>query len=51
LDIDEPAGRAHCARCDSDFTLPDLVLLCACGSTDVEVLAGRELRVTSLEVA
>jgi hydrogenase nickel incorporation protein HypA/HybF len=51
LDIDEPAGLAHCATCDSDFTLSDLVLLCSCGSADVEVLAGRELRITSLEVA
>ena len=51
LDIDEPAGVAHCRRCDSDFTLADLVLLCECGSADVEVLAGRELRITSLEVA
>jgi hydrogenase nickel incorporation protein HypA/HybF len=51
LDIDEPAGLAHCRGCDHDFTLPDLVLLCECGSTDVEVLTGRELRITSLEVA
>jgi hydrogenase nickel incorporation protein HypA/HybF len=51
LDIDEPAGRARCASCGTDFTLADLVLLCPCGSADVELLAGRELRVTSLEVA
>lgn len=51
LDIDQPAGLARCRSCGSEFTLPDLVLLCPCGSADVELLAGRELRVTSLEVA
>jgi hydrogenase nickel incorporation protein HypA/HybF len=51
LEIEEPHGVARCGSCGSDFTLADLVLLCACGSADVELLAGRELRVTSLEVA
>lgn len=51
LEFDEPAGRAHCDSCGDDFTLPDLVLLCACGSADVRLLAGRELTITSLEVA
>lgn len=51
LDIDEPAGVAHCAACDRDFDLPDPVLLCPCGSADVTVLTGRELKITSLEVA
>jgi hydrogenase nickel incorporation protein HypA/HybF len=51
LEIDEPVGQARCGSCGSEFTLADLVLLCACGSADVTVLAGRELRITSLEVA
>jgi hydrogenase nickel incorporation protein HypA/HybF len=51
LDIDEPAGAAHCGSCGSDFALPDLVLLCPCGSADVAVLAGRELKIRSVEVA
>lgn len=51
LDIDEPAGRAWCRRCGDDFALADLVLLCPCGSADVEVLSGRELSVMSVEVA
>ena len=50
LDIEEPPGRAHCRSCDEDFPLHDLVLLCPCGSADVEVLAGRELRIMSMEV-
>jgi len=51
LDIEEPEGQAHCRDCGADFTLPDLVLLCDCGSADVQVLSGRELSVTAVEVA
>jgi hydrogenase nickel incorporation protein HypA/HybF len=51
LDIDERAGEAHCRDCGSDFTLADLVLLCPCGSADVEVTAGRDLVIKSVEVA
>ncbi len=51
LEIEEQAGLAHCRDCDVDFSLPDAFLLCACGSADVELLSGRELQVTSVEVA
>ena len=51
LEIVEPAGRAHCRSCAVEFEMDDLILLCDCGSADVEVLAGRELSVTSVEVA
>ncbi len=51
LDIEQPEGRGHCRRCDVEFLLQDLVLLCPCGSADVQVLAGRELSVTSVEVS
>jgi hydrogenase nickel incorporation protein HypA/HybF len=50
LDIDETVGRALCRSCGADFELVDLILLCDCGSADVEVLAGRELRILSMEV-
>lgn len=50
LDVDEPGGRARCRVCAMEFDQPDLVLLCPCGSADVEVLAGRELTVASVEV-
>ncbi len=50
LDIDEPGGRAHCACCDTEFELEDSILLCPCGSADVAVLAGQQLRITSVEV-
>lgn len=50
LDIDEPDGRAKCADCGQEFAVPDLILLCPCGSADVHVLAGEELRIVSVEV-
>jgi hydrogenase nickel incorporation protein HypA/HybF len=51
LDIDERPGEAHCRDCGVDFTLADLVLLCPCGSADVDVTAGRDLVIKSVEVA
>jgi hydrogenase nickel incorporation protein HypA/HybF len=51
LEIEEPEGRGRCRACTTEFHLPDLVLLCPCGSADVDVVAGRELAVTSVEVA
>ena len=51
LEFEQPEGRARCRTCGSDFALPDLVLLCGCGSADVEVLAGRELGVASVVLA
>ncbi|MEO6584973.1 MAG: hydrogenase maturation nickel metallochaperone HypA [Knoellia sp.] len=51
LEIEEEGGRAHCRDCGSDFAMRDAFLLCDCGSADVELLSGRELQVTSVEVA
>lgn len=51
LEIEEVHGRAHCRTCEDDFTLADAFLLCDCGSADVQLLSGRELSVTSVEVA
>jgi hydrogenase nickel incorporation protein HypA/HybF len=50
LQIEQPTGRAHCHECDQDFSVDDLILLCDCGSADVEVVAGDELQVKSVEV-
>jgi hydrogenase nickel incorporation protein HypA/HybF len=51
LEIDEPAGRARCRDCAAEFAVDDLVLLCTCGSADVELLSGQELAISSVEVA
>lgn len=50
LEIDEPLGRGHCRTCREDFELGDLILLCPCGSADVQLTAGTELAVQSVEV-
>ena len=51
LEIEQPEGLGRCRDCGKEFLLPDLVLLCPCGSADVEVLAGRELAVASVVMA
>jgi hydrogenase nickel incorporation protein HypA/HybF len=51
LQIDEPEGWARCRDCSAEFGVADLVLLCACGSADVELLGGQELSISSVEVA
>ena len=50
LEFEQPPGQGHCRTCGTDFELADLILLCPCGSADVEVVAGRELRVISVEL-
>jgi hydrogenase nickel incorporation protein HypA/HybF len=47
--IDEPAARLHCRTCQADQSQDDLILLCECGSADVELTAGRELALLSVE--
>ena len=51
LELAEEQGRAHCRTCGTDFEMEDPFLLCDCGSADVALLSGRELSVTSVDVA
>ncbi|OBF97169.1 hydrogenase nickel incorporation protein HypA [Mycobacterium sp. 852002-51152_SCH6134967] len=51
LDLDVQPGAARCHTCGQSFELPDLILLCPCGSADVEVTAGRDLKILSMEVS
>ena len=47
----EVAAAGRCRTCASETTLPDFPLTCrTCGSLDVEVTAGEELSVDSLEL-
>jgi len=50
LDVDQTDARVRCRSCGKDALVADMVLLCDCGSADVEVLSGRELQVSSVEV-
>jgi len=51
LELDLLPGQARCRTCGRDFELSDPILLCPCGSADVEVLAGNDLRIMSMEVS
>ncbi|MEV4235300.1 MULTISPECIES: hydrogenase maturation nickel metallochaperone HypA [unclassified Nocardia] len=51
LDLRIVDGAAHCRSCGAEFLLPDLIVLCRCGSAEVEITAGRELRIVSMEVS
>lgn len=51
LEIIQVDGRGRCRQCGEDFTLSDLVILCPCGSADVEITAGQELRIKQVQVA
>ncbi|GAB2570881.1 hydrogenase maturation nickel metallochaperone HypA/HybF [Kribbella endophytica] len=50
LDIDEPSGRAYCRTCGDEFGLDEPILLCPCGSADLDILSGEQLRIISVEV-
>jgi hydrogenase nickel incorporation protein HypA/HybF len=50
LEIEPIAARARCTACSADFAMPDGIPLCACGSADVTILAGRELVIQDVEV-
>ena len=50
LEIDQTPGQAHCRTCGDEIALTDLILLCPCGSADVEVTAGKELQVISVQL-
>jgi hydrogenase nickel incorporation protein HypA/HybF len=50
LELVEEHARAHCRTCSCDFVVDDPILLCGCGSADVELLSGQDLCVTSVEV-
>ena len=51
LEISETAARCNCRQCGREFTPDGLLPLCPCGSADVRVLSGEELRISSVEVA
>ena len=51
LEIAEPPGRGRCRDCAAAFDVDDPIVLCpACDSANVEILAGRGLRIVSWDV-
>ena len=51
LEITEIPGRCRCRACGGEFSAGSLVPLCPCGSADVAVLSGQELKIASVRVA
>ena len=51
LEIDEPPGRARCRASVRVFDVEGLIVLCPCGSADVEVVGGDELLIRAVELA
>ncbi|HEX4024160.1 MAG TPA: hydrogenase maturation nickel metallochaperone HypA [Steroidobacteraceae bacterium] len=50
LEIIEIPGRAVCCRCGAQLTLNEPFGRCDCGSTELTVIAGQELRIEQMEV-
>jgi len=51
LEIVEIAGRGQCRRCGAELGMQDYLSRCACGSIDIECVAGDGLRVKAMEMA
>jgi hydrogenase nickel incorporation protein HypA/HybF len=50
LDIVDVPGLAHCRACQRDLELADLIPLCTCGSTDLDIVSGQQLVIKQVEV-
>ena len=51
LEITEPPTRCRCRSCGTEFRPDSPIVLCPCGSADISVLTGQDLRITSVLVA
>ena len=51
LDITEPPAQCRCRACSTEFAPDGPVVLCPCGSPDVAVLSGEQLKIVSVQVA
>jgi hydrogenase nickel incorporation protein HypA/HybF len=51
LEIAQPPAACHCRICGEDFAPDGPIVMCPCGSAEVTILAGRDLRITSVQVA
>jgi hydrogenase nickel incorporation protein HypA/HybF len=51
LEITEPPAQCRCRSCGTEFQPDPPIVLCPCGSADVAVLGGEELKILSVRVA
>ena len=50
LEIIETPGRARCLDCGAEIELRMLAMRCRCGSANLQMLSGDELKVREMEV-
>ena len=50
LEIIEIAGRARCRDCAAEFAVSEIYGSCRCGSANLVLIAGDELRIKQMEV-
>lgn len=50
LEISESPARCRCRHCGSEFQPGTTIVICPCGSADVAVLCGEDLRIVSVSV-
>jgi hydrogenase nickel incorporation protein HypA/HybF len=50
LEIDEIDARARCRACGAEIRMVTFLDECGCGSVDLMLLAGEELRIKEVEV-
>jgi len=51
ISIDKPSGTARCGNCGNEFAIENFIGSCnLCGSFDLEIIKGRELRVKSITI-
>ena len=48
--VERVPGRVACRTCGAESPTEDLLLVCGCGSADVEIVAGQELTLTRVEL-
>jgi hydrogenase nickel incorporation protein HypA/HybF len=51
LEIAQSPGLCRCRVCGGDFEPDGPLAMCACGSAEVTVVTGQELKITSVQVA
>jgi hydrogenase nickel incorporation protein HypA/HybF len=51
LEIIEPPATCRCRDCGGEFEPDGPIVLCSCGSADVAILTGTDLRILSVKVA
>jgi hydrogenase nickel incorporation protein HypA/HybF len=50
LEIVDVPGRARCRDCANEIELPDAIALCPCGSANLAITGGQQLRIRQLEI-